>query len=183
VAGPLCFFGANLKHRLGYDDALDAFGIHGVGGIVGTLCTGLFASSAVCGSNGVFYDYSKSGNEGRRQFEVQLLGVVTCTIYSALMTALITSAIDRSVGFRVSPEFEEKGLDGCIHGETVELTPVSLALVTKKAVRRVSMLLGGSLDGSGHSSTVSSNGSFHNVMHSTHNKKDTELSPEKSNRS
>lgn len=172
IAGPLCFFGANLKHRLGYDDALDAFGIHGVGGIVGTLCTGLFATSAICGSNGVFYDDSESGGEGWRQFGVQLLGVVTCTAYSAAVTGLITLVIDRTVGFRVSVEFEEKGLDGCIHGETVELKSAPLALVTHKAVRRVSMLLGGSLDGSKHSS----NGSCHNAIH--HHNKDMEMSPD-----
>lgn len=137
LAGPICFFGANLKHTLGYDDALDAFGIHGIGGIFGGLMTGLFATASVCGRNGLFYN---CGFEGQHLFAIQLYGVVMCVAYSAVLTFCIAAGIERSIGFRVSKEFEEAGLDGCIHGETVDFRSAPITQNLMHAARRISVL-------------------------------------------
>ncbi|MCK6388221.1 MAG: ammonium transporter [Zoogloea sp.] len=106
VAGVGCYLGATLfKRALGCDDALDAFGIHGVGGLVGALLTGWLASPAIGGVKGYF--------------TVQLTGVAATAAYSALMTLLVLLAIDRLVGLRVDESTEADGLDIVEHGEAV----------------------------------------------------------------
>jgi Amt family ammonium transporter len=95
-----------IKTRLGYDDSLDAFGVHGVGGIWGTLATGLFAEKAVnaAGADGLLF-----GNS--RQFFVQLLLVVVVPLFAAGMTWIIFKAVDALVGMRVEKQDEIVGLD------------------------------------------------------------------------
>jgi len=101
-----------VKPKLGYDDSLDAFGVHGIGGIWGALATGLFASKAVnpAGADGLFY-----GNPG--QFMTQLFTVVVTIVYSFVVTLIIYKAIDLLVGVRASEEDENIGLDLTQHRE------------------------------------------------------------------
>ena len=107
TAGAVCFFAATtLKRALGYDDSLDAFGVHGVGGIVGALLTGVFASKAISGVDGSVI--------------TQLWGVATTVIYGFTVSLLILKAIDMTVGLRVTEEQEREGLDISLHGEQVE---------------------------------------------------------------
>ena len=95
-----------LKAKLGYDDALDAFGVHGVGGIWGTIATGLFAEKAInaAGANGLFF-----GNP--RQLLVQLLLVVIAPIFAAVMTWILFKVVDGWIGMRVEKQDEIVGLD------------------------------------------------------------------------
>jgi Amt family ammonium transporter len=113
AAGVLCFWGCTgLKHMLGYDDALDAFGVHGVGGIVGALLTGVFAVEAYGGTGGLI-----EGNVP--QFINQCIGVATVIVYDAIVTLIILKVIDIVIGLRASEEAEREGLDIQLHGETV----------------------------------------------------------------
>lgn len=109
----VCFFAVGfLKPKLGYDDSLDAFGVHGIGGIWGALLTGLFATTAVNsgGANGLFY-----GNP--KQFLIQLAAVAVTVIYSGIVTAIIFMIVDALVGVRASAEDEVIGLDISQHHE------------------------------------------------------------------
>ncbi len=103
---------AYLKPKAGYDDSLDAFGVHGIGGIWGALATGLFATKSVnpAGNDGLFY-----GNP--HQLMVQLEAVAATVVYSAVMTFVIYKAIDLLVGMRVSDKEESSGLDLSQHHE------------------------------------------------------------------
>ena len=113
VAGILGFFSiASLKSRMGYDDSLDAFGVHGICGIWGALATGLFANPAVTeGAQGLFY-----GNP--KQLWIQFVSIAGTAIYSAIGT-LVVIGITRIVakGLRVDPDTEIQGLDQAVHGE------------------------------------------------------------------
>ncbi len=114
IAGVVCFFAAtSLKRALGYDDSLDAFGIHGVGGIVGAILTGVFASEKIGGTAGLL-----EGNGG--QVMTQFLGVGATIVYCAIMTFIILKVVDVVVGLRVSEEDERTGLDLSLHGERIE---------------------------------------------------------------
>ncbi len=114
AAGIVCFWGAtSLKKMLGYDDSLDAFGVHGVGGIVGAILTGVFAVEAVGGTAGLL-----EGNGG--QVVTQIMGVAATVAYGLVVTWLILKVIDMLVGLRVSEEDEREGLDVSLHGERVE---------------------------------------------------------------
>lgn len=112
VAGVLCFLAVNLKTRLGYDDSLDVVGIHGVGGLWGSLATGLFASTAVNpgGADGLFF-----GNPALLGAQAAASAVVV--IYSMAVSFVILKAIDLTVGLRVHEEHELMGLDLSQHGE------------------------------------------------------------------
>jgi Amt family ammonium transporter len=110
----LCFLGiAFVKPRLGYDDALDAFGVHGLGGIWGALATGLFASKAVndAGGDGLFF-----GNAG--QLGVQAIAVGATLVYSGVGTFIIYKVLDAIIGMRVSERDENVGLDLTQHRES-----------------------------------------------------------------
>ncbi len=109
-AGIICYFAVVAKNRLGYDDALDVVGIHGIGGLWGALATGLFATAAIGGVDGLFY-----GNPA--QFGVQALGAVVTIIFSFGVTAAILKVIDLTVGLRATPEEENMGLDLSEHSE------------------------------------------------------------------
>jgi len=114
IAGVACFWGAtSLKHMMGYDDSLDAFGVHGVGGIVGAILTGVFAVKDIGGTAGML-----EGNGG--QVVTQILGVGATAIYTAVATFIILKVIDVVMGLRVSEEEEREGLDVSLHGERVE---------------------------------------------------------------
>jgi len=113
VAGVLGFFSvAVLKKRLGYDDSLDAFGVHGMCGIWGALATGLFANPAITeGARGLFY-----GNP--KQVWIQLLSIVATAVFSAVGTITVIYITKALTGaLRVDEEKEVLGLDNAIHGE------------------------------------------------------------------
>ena len=115
AAGLLCFWGATgLKHALGYDDSLDAFGVHGVGGFVGAILTGVFAIEAIggAGKKGLI-----DGHPG--QVLTQLWGCLVCIAWCAIATFAILKIVDALIGLRVTTEEEVEGLDINLHGETV----------------------------------------------------------------
>ncbi len=106
-AGIICFYTVTLKHRLGYDDSLDVFGVHGIGGLWGAIATGIFAS---IGAKGLIFG-------GFAQFGKQILASFVTLTYSGLATFLILKAIDLTIGLRVNEEIEISGLDLELHGE------------------------------------------------------------------
>jgi len=112
LGGPFCYFGAQIKHKLGFDDALDAFGVHAIGGIFGGIMTGFFAQSDICGFDGAFY-----GNG--MQIVYQIYGVLTSIAWSGAASFVILKAIDMSIGLRVTSDQEAQGLDASIHGESI----------------------------------------------------------------
>ena len=108
----ICYGGVMLKTRLGYDDSLDAFGVHGVGGAWGAIATGIFAVQAVGGTGGLL----ETGNLS--QLGVQALSVVATAAYSFAVTFVLLKLIDSTIGLRVTEEDERTGLDLAMHGET-----------------------------------------------------------------
>ena len=117
LAGLACFGAVLVKYRLGYDDTLDAFGVHGVGGVVGALLTGVFAeartysdAAATVGADGLL-------RGGVKQFGVQALTTLVAGVYAAVATWVLLRAIDRFVGVRVHENDEREGLDTSLHGE------------------------------------------------------------------
>ena len=113
VAGVACFLATSrLKRALGYDDSLDAFGVHGIGGIVGALLTGVFASPLLGGAGFADGVDSLMGQVGR-----QTLGVVVTILYSALVSFVLLKLIDKTLGLRVGAEEETEGLDLSLHDE------------------------------------------------------------------
>ena len=107
------FFVAVVKTKFGYDDSLDAFGVHGVGGIWGALATGLWAAKAVnpAGNNGLFY-----GNPGL--FLIQLKAVAVTIVYSFIVSFVLLRIVDAVIGLRVSEDEERIGLDLTQHHES-----------------------------------------------------------------
>lgn len=111
AAGVVCFLGAtSLKNAFGYDDSLDAFGVHGVGGATGALLTGVFASATLGGS--------KPELDIAHQVLMQFLGTAITVVYSGLLTYVILKVVDATVGLRVNTEDEVTGLDLALHGES-----------------------------------------------------------------
>jgi Amt family ammonium transporter len=107
VAGVVCFWGStSLKKMLGYDDSLDAFGVHGVGGIAGALLTGVLVSKDISGADGSLLK--------------QAVGVGFTIVYCAILTFVILKVVDLAIGLRVSEDEEREGLDISLHGEHVE---------------------------------------------------------------
>jgi Amt family ammonium transporter len=102
-----------MKHAFGYDDSLDVFGIHGVGGIVGAILTGVFAVEAVGGTAGVL-----EGNVG--QLMPQIYGILATVIWSGVVSLIILKLIDATIGLRVREDIERDSLDLQLHGETVQ---------------------------------------------------------------
>ncbi len=113
LAGMVCYFAVGMKTKLGYDDSLDAVGVHGVGGTLGALATGLFAAKAINagGSNGLFF-----GNASL--LGIQALSVVAAILYSFAVTWIILKILDATMGVRVKDVEEMEGLDLSQHGET-----------------------------------------------------------------
>ncbi|NKB68844.1 MAG: ammonium transporter [Candidatus Latescibacteria bacterium] len=111
ISGAVCFWSAtSLKHKLGYDDSLDAFGVHGVGGIIGAVLTGIFASESL-GGMGLGTDSIGS------QLVAQLIGVVFTVVYCGIISYILLKIVDAIVGLRVSEEDESEGLDIALHNE------------------------------------------------------------------
>jgi Amt family ammonium transporter len=114
ASGAACYWAAViLKNALGYDDSLDVFGVHGVGGIVGALLTGVFAVEAIGGTPGLL-----EGNPD--QVWTQAYGILATIIYCAVGSFIILKVVDVLVGLRVSEEVERDGLDLALHGEIVQ---------------------------------------------------------------
>jgi Amt family ammonium transporter len=121
VAGLLCLWGVTgLKRLLGADDSLDVFGVHGVGGIVGALLTGVFAAPSLGGvgiydyvANKVSDEYSIAG-----QLWIQFEGVLTTVVWSAVVAFVAYKLVDLLIGLRVPEDEEREGLDITSHGET-----------------------------------------------------------------
>jgi Amt family ammonium transporter len=113
AAGGICFGAVMLKGRLGYDDALDAFGVHGVGGAAGALLTGVFAQQVwnEAGKDGLLFG-------GTAVFLEQIIAVAAAGAYAVVMTFAILKLVNRLVGLRVDDESEHDGLDIALHGET-----------------------------------------------------------------
>lgn len=112
VASLVCFWGATwLKHRVGYDDSLDAFGVHGLGGIAGALLTGLFSAVSLGGQG------RPAGMTLAGQLAAQAIAVVVTLVYSGVLSFLILKGVDRLVGLRVSEDDEVRGLDVSLHNE------------------------------------------------------------------
>jgi len=109
LSGVGCYIAAvHVKKALGYDDSLDAFGVHGVGGIIGAILTGVFADAAV-------NPLSKDASLG-----AQFYGVIVTIIYTAIVTAIILYIVKAVIGLRPTEQGEEEGLDITLHGETVQ---------------------------------------------------------------
>ncbi len=110
ASGILCFFAAsNLKRALGYDDSLDVFGVHGVGGFVGAILTGVFTAEVFGGSgleNGI-----------GAQLGLQFVGAAATIVYSGVLTWIILKVLDATLGLRVTAAEEEEGLDIALHNE------------------------------------------------------------------
>ena len=115
TAGVVCYVAAVwVKKALGYDDSLDAWGVHGVGGALGAILTGVFAKSSI---NGASKGWLADGNF--HQMLIQFYDVAITFVYCGVVTFLILKAVDLIVGLRVPPEVEVEGLDINLHGETV----------------------------------------------------------------
>ena len=116
AAGILCYCGATaIKNALGYDDSLDAFGVHGIGGAIGALLTGILAVSAVGGAG-----HSGLVDGNPHQVLVQLYGVGCTAIYDAVASFILLKLVDLVIGLRVDVDTEREGLDLAIHGELVQ---------------------------------------------------------------
>jgi ammonium transporter, Amt family len=116
AAGVICFWAATgLKHMLGYDDSLDCFGVHGIGGIVGALLTGVFSYGPLSATDG-----SPDGSPGGlAQLKLQAIGVCSTLVYSGVMTFVLLMVTKALVGLRVNEEEEREGLDIVLHGEQI----------------------------------------------------------------
>jgi Amt family ammonium transporter len=107
AAGVICYFAStSVKKMFGYDDSLDAFGVHCIGGIVGALLTGVFNVKDISASDG--------------DFMVQLGAVLTTLAVSGIGSFIILKVIDMTIGLRVTEEQEREGLDISLHGEQVQ---------------------------------------------------------------
>ena len=110
IAGICCYFAVKIKNRLDWDDALDVWGVHGVGGIIGSVLTGVFAVSSINGVSGLI--------EGDvHQFLVQILGTAVAAVYGFIMIWIILKVVNRFLPVRVSEEEELEGLDHALHHE------------------------------------------------------------------
>ena len=115
AAGAICYWGSTgLKHAFGYDDSLDAFGVHGVGGTAGALLTGVLAVSAIGGDG-----HSGLIDGNPHQVIVQLYGIGCTAIYDAIVSLILLKIIDVIIGLRVDTDSEREGLDLNLHGEVV----------------------------------------------------------------
>ncbi|MEU7431825.1 ammonium transporter [Streptomyces sioyaensis] len=113
IAGVLCAMAVNLKYKLGYDDSLDVIGVHLVGGVVGSLLIGFFATGGVQSkAKGLFY------GGGFEQLGKQAVGVVCVLLYSLVVSYVLAKVIDLVMGFRVSEDEEVAGIDQASHAET-----------------------------------------------------------------
>ena len=114
IAGIACYWGATgLKHMFGYDDALDCFGVHGIGGAAGAILTGVFAIEQYGGTAGLL-----EGNAGQVLNQIEGVGIVI--VYDAIVSLIILKIVDVTIGLRVTADVEREGLDIALHGEAVQ---------------------------------------------------------------
>lgn len=115
ISGPFCYFGAQLKHRMGFDDALDAFGIHAVGGLCGGALVGFFATDQFdFRAKGLFY-----GDSGR-QLGLQLCGITVTCAWTAVVSYILLVLVDKTLGLRNSESDQGSDpLNYSLHGETI----------------------------------------------------------------
>ena len=119
MAGAVCYWASViLKTRLGYDDSLDVFGVHGVGGILGSILTGVFATQVINDVNKGQTVGLVDGNGG--QILTQIYGVLAVGIFTAVVTWIILKLVDVIIGLRVTRDEETEGLDTALHGERVQ---------------------------------------------------------------
>jgi Amt family ammonium transporter len=114
LAGLACYGSVMfMKGKLGYDDSLDAFGVHGIGGMVGALCTGLFATVVInpAGANGLFHG-------GSKLLLYQFIAIVSCFAFSFIVSFGLLKLVDKFIGLRVSADNENIGLDLTQHSES-----------------------------------------------------------------
>jgi len=107
-----CLFAVRVKRAMGYDDSLDAFGVHGIGGIIGAILTGVFVDASLGGAG------LAEGVSMASQLGVQVMGVVATIAYDLILTFIILKVVDLIVGLRVSEEEETEGLDLVLHDES-----------------------------------------------------------------
>jgi Amt family ammonium transporter len=112
AASIVCYFAINMKNRLGWDDALDVWGVHGVGGVLGVICLGIFADRAMndSGANGLLHGDSSF-------FMKECVAVVGAAVYAFLFTYIMLWIINKITRVQVTVEEEELGLDEALHGE------------------------------------------------------------------
>lgn len=132
LAGPWCYGWAQVKNYAGYDDALDAFGVHATGGTLGALLTGFFSTKTVWGPfwatsptrfDGVFYNMGNEDGLQGEQLRIQAYAVACTILYTVTATAVILKLIDLTIGLRVTEAEEEAGLDSSLHGESIVAKP------------------------------------------------------------
>lgn len=114
ITAGICYLFVARKHKMGYDDALDAFGVHGIAGIVGPLGCGIFASQ---GFNSLLFQDASISRSGGEQFWVQIKALGMVGGYSLVVTGALVYLLQKTTGFRVGKDTEEQGLDLSIHGE------------------------------------------------------------------
>jgi len=128
ISGVVCFWSAtSLKRTLGYDDSLDAFGVHGVGGLVGAILTGVFAKMSIGNSEGAFAAVLKDAPDTKlgllegnvAQLWIQVEGILWTVGWCAIATFVLLKVIDVVMGLRVDEDVERDGLDLALHGETI----------------------------------------------------------------
>ena len=114
IAGALCFFAVTtMKSKLGYDDSLDAFGVHGIGGTIGAILTGVFATQQVTGATEAL-----GAIDGNVDAIVgQLVSVIVTVVYAAVISLIILKLLEKTMGLRVDEDAETRGLDLSEHGE------------------------------------------------------------------
>ena len=114
IAGVICFFAVTaMKSKLGYDDSLDAFGVHGIGGTVGAILTGVFATQQVTGATEAL-----GAIDGNLDAIVgQLVSVIVTVVYAAVISLIILKLLEKTMGLRVDEDAETRGLDLSEHGE------------------------------------------------------------------
>ena len=122
VVSPVCiFFVSVVKNKLGYDDALDVFGVHCIGGIIGALGTGILVSPALGGVGITDYTQYANGNTGTYDMATQMIaqakGVLATLVWSGVGSAILYKIVDLVIGLRVSPDKEREGLDIAEHSE------------------------------------------------------------------
>jgi len=115
VSSAVCFLMVSIiKVKYKYDDSLDAFGVHGIGGLVGSVLTGVFATQQITGEGGAQGALYGDWN----QLWVQIIASVASIVYSMVLTFILFKIVDKTIGMRVAPRIEEEGLDIYEHGET-----------------------------------------------------------------
>jgi len=120
IAGAICFYACTwLKLKIGYDDSLDVFGVHGIGGAIGTTLTGVFATAAISIDAAAPKGLPGLIDGNPRQVLIQIVGVLVTAVWTGVCTAVILKLVAFVTALRVTPEAEQIGLDITLHGESI----------------------------------------------------------------